>query len=206
METVKKSGCLITAILCPGKWVGFVKCFCYWILSVVCIDVESCWWMRCVYHTVCEFFLVFSLKCGMQHNVKLLTLYLVLCVIIAVQRLVNKVFSVIDALWEWLVKHEQPWCFEFLHGLACILLNYNMLCFLSFNSNRFLQLKYFSFLQVSNKSAIKSETEQKWNLWSREKSKLVDWILFYIFKTRRDQGNSIIGIGNCELHSCAALD
>lgn len=100
----------------------------------------------------------------MQYNVKLLTLYLVLCVIIAVQQLINKVFSVIDASWEWLVKHEQPWCFEFLHGLACILLNYNMLCCLSFNSNRFLQLKYFSFLQVSNKSAIKSETEQKWNL------------------------------------------
>lgn len=81
----------------PWKMSGFCKTLLL-LNSVVCIDVKSCWWMRCVYHTACEFFLVFSLKCGMQYNVKLLTLYLVLCVIIAVQQLINKVFSVIDAL------------------------------------------------------------------------------------------------------------
>lgn len=126
----------------PWKMSGFCKMLML-LNSVVCIDVESFWWMRCMYHTACEFFLVFSLKCGTRYNFKSLTLYLLLCMIISVQWLINKVFSVIDALWEWLVKHEQPWCFELLHGLACILLNYNMLCFLSFNSNRFLQLKYF---------------------------------------------------------------
>lgn len=49
------------------------------------------------------------------------------------------------------MKNEKPWYFEFLHGSACILLKYYVLCF-HFNSNRFLQLKYFSFLQVSNKN------------------------------------------------------
>lgn len=57
------------------------------------------------------------------------------------------------------MKNEQPQYFDFLHGLGCILLQYDTLVqccttslVLDFNSDKFPQLKYFLLLQVSSKN------------------------------------------------------
>jgi len=79
------------------------------------------------------------------------TMYDYKCTLINKQDVFCSWSCYINTMWDWLVKNEQPWYIEFLRGSVCVLLKCHVLC-LKFSSNRFLQLKYFLFLQVNNKN------------------------------------------------------